>query len=219
MSSASEPERIRTRLYLISPPVIDLDAFAAQFEEALAGGDVACFQLRLKDRPEAEVRAATLRLKPIAEAADVAFLLNDNVKLARELNTDGVHVGQEDMPYAEARSLLGADKIIGVTCKNSRHLAMEAADAGADYVAFGAFFPSSTKDATVKAETDLLEWWSSFVEVPTVAIGGITVENCAELVKAGADFLAVAAGVWQHPEGPKAAVAAFNRVIDQAMAT
>ena len=219
MQEPSDTALVRTRLYLISPPVIDLDVFEAAFKEALEGGDVACFQLRLKDRPAAEIEAAVRRLMPIAVAADVAFILNDDVPLARDLGVDGVHIGQEDMPYREARGLLGPDAIIGVTCKNSRHLAIEAADSGADYVAFGAFFPSSTKANTVKAEPELLEWWAETTLVPSVAIGGITVENAATLVNSGADFLAVSAGVWEFEKGPKEAVAAFNREIDKALAT
>ena len=218
MGTTPEEERERPRLYLISPAVIELDAFEAAFRDALSGGDVACFQLRLKDRPAEEVIAATKRLLPIAEAADVAFLLNDDVDLAKELHVDGVHVGQDDMPYKQARAILGPDAIVGVTCKNSKHLAMVAGEEGADYVAFGAFFPSSTKADTVKAEPGLLTWWSETTLIPSVAIGGITAENAGVLLESGADFLAVAGGVWDYKDGPKEAVAAFNRVIDKAVA-
>ena len=147
---------------------------------------------------------------PVTQAAGVAFLLNDRPDLAAELGADGVHIGQEDMPYGRARALLGNSAIVGVTCHDSRHLAIEAAETGADYVAFGAFFPTLTKDPKAKAEIDLLRWWSELMTVPCVAIGGITVENAAPLIEASADFLAVSAGVWSHPDGPAAAVRRFN---------
>ena len=139
--------------------------------------------------------------------------MNDRPDLAAELGCDGVHVGQEDVAYKEARRIVGPDAIVGVTCHNSRHLAMVAAEQGADYVAFGAFYPTGTKDPKARAEPEILQWWSELMEVPCVAIGGITVENCAPLVEAGADFLAVVAGVWDHKDGPAAAVRAFNEVI------
>ena len=127
-----------------------------------------------------------------------------------KLDCDGVHVGQEDMSCAEARRIVGPDRQVGVTAKASRHLAMEAAEAGADYVAFGAFFPSATKTVTTPADLEIVEWWSGLMEIPCVAIGGITVENAAPVIAAGADFLAVAGGVWNHQDGPEAAVRAFN---------
>jgi thiamine-phosphate pyrophosphorylase len=182
-------------------------------EAALSGGDVACLQLRLKEASDDEIRRATELLMPIAHAHDVAFLINDRPDLAAELGADGAHVGQEDTPYDKARDILGPDAIVGVTCHASRHLAMVAGERGADYVAFGAFFPTTTKSPKASAAPEILSWWSSLFEVPCVAIGGITVDNCAELVEAGADFLAVSAGVWNYAEGPAAAVAAFNKVI------
>lgn len=205
------------RLYLITPPVLEPAAFAETLKAALGGGDVACLQLRLKDgaatAPDNAFRRAAEALLPVCHAHDVALLINDRPDLAIKLGADGVHVGQDDVPYAEARRILGPDRIVGVTCHDSRHLAMEAAEAGADYVAFGAFFPTGTKEPKTRATPDLIAWWAGLMEVPCVAIGGITVENCPALVEAGADFLAVSAGVWQHPEGPAAAVAAFNRAI------
>jgi thiamine-phosphate pyrophosphorylase len=184
--------------------------------QALDGGDVASLQLRLKDVSDDEILRAGERLMRIAQAHDVAFIVNDRPDLARKLGADGVHVGQEDTPYAEARALLGPDKIIGVTCQASRHLAMEAAEAGADYVAFGAFYPTSTKEAKTRAEPEILTWWQEIMEAPCVAIGGITVANAQPLVEAGADFLAVASGVWEHAAGPDAAVRAFNQIFDAA---
>lgn len=202
----------RCRLYLITPPKLDLKPFGETLKRAFDAGDVASLQLRLKDVPEEEIAKAVEVLMPIAQRADVAFILNDRPDLAKHLGCDGVHVGQEDTPYAEARALLGPDRIVGVTCHNSKHLAMEAAEAGADYVAFGAFFPTATKVPKATAELETLTWWTELMVVPCVAIGGITVENAPPLVEAGADFLAVSSGIWDYTDGPAAAVAAFNRL-------
>ena len=152
------------RLYLVSPPKLSAANFAGPLEEALGGGDVASFQLRLKDVSDDEIRRATDALRPIVQAAGAAFILNDRPDLAAELGCDGVHVGQDDAPYAEARRLL-PDGIVGVTCHDSRHLAMEAGEAGADYVAFGAFFPTATKDPKTRAEIELLQWWAEAMVV------------------------------------------------------
>jgi len=200
----------RCRLYLITPPKFELPAFAEVLKRALGAGDVASLQLRLKDAPEEDIARAVETLMPIAQKAGVAFILNDRPDLAKKNGCDGVHIGQEDASYAEARAIVGTDSIVGVTCHASRHLAMEAADAGADYVAFGAFFPTATKEAKSHADPNLLKWWSDLMVVPCVAIGGITVANAKPLVEAGADFLAVSSGVWEHPDGPEAAVKAFN---------
>ena len=202
------------RLYLITPPTIDdLAAFGRTLSQALDAGDVAALQLRLKDAPDGLIAAAVDVLFPIARSRDVALILNDRPDLAARLGCDGVHVGQEDTPCAEARRIVGPDRIVGVTCHDSRHLAMEAAEAGADYVAFGAFFATATKDAPTRAEPEILTVWQETMQVPCVAIGGITVDNCRTLVAAGADFIAVSAGVWSHAQGPAAAVAAFNAEI------
>ncbi len=176
---------------------------------------MACFQLRLKDQPKDFIRQACEELMPLVQSNDVAFLVNDDPEIAAEMGADGVHVGQEDTPYKQARNIVGEEAIVGVTCHNSRHLAMVAAEAGADYVAFGAFYPTQTKTPKTTAELDLLQWWSALAETPVVAIGGITVDNAAPLVKSGADFLAVSGGVWNHPEGPEKAVQELNSVIDQ----
>ncbi|MBU6442441.1 MAG: thiamine phosphate synthase [Alphaproteobacteria bacterium] len=201
------------RLYLITPPTLEARAFADVLARALDAGDVACLQLRLKAVSDDDIRRTAEILMPVAQSRDVAFLMNDRPDLAAELSCDGVHIGQEDASYAEARKLVGPDRIVGVTCHDSRHLAMEAAEAGADYVAFGAFFPTVTKAAKTRAEPELLRWWAEMMVVPCVAIGGITVENAAVLVEAGADFLAVSSGVWNHPDGPAAAVKAFNKLM------
>jgi len=177
---------------------------------ALGAGDVASLQLRLKDVSDDDIRRATEVLMPIAQAREVAFIINDRPDLAAEMKADGVHIGQEDSKYRDARAAVGPNAIVGVTCHDSRHLAIDAAEAGADYVAFGAFFPTTTKEPKSHAEIELLAWWSEMMVIPQVAIGGITVENAKPLVEAGADFLAVSAGVWSHPDGPAAAVKAFN---------
>jgi thiamine-phosphate pyrophosphorylase len=199
----------KCRLYLISPPTLSAAKFLDPLNEALAGGDVACFQLRLKDLSDGEIRRIVDTLRPVVQSAGAAFILNDRPDLAAELGCDGVHVGQEDAPYAKARAAL-PNGIVGVTCHDSRHLAMDAGEAGADYVAFGAFFPTQTKDAKTTADIELLRWWSEMMTVPVVAIGGITLANAPALVEAGADFLAVSAGVWDHADGPKNAVRGFN---------
>jgi thiamine-phosphate pyrophosphorylase len=200
------------RLYLITPPKLEPRVFSEDLKHALDGGDVACLQLRLKDVSDEEIARATEVLMPIAQRADAAFILNDRPDLAAHLGCDGVHIGQEDASYAEARALMGRERIVGVTCHNSRDLAFEAGEAGADYVAFGAFFATSTKEPKTQADVELLEWWARYMTVPVVAIGGITVDNAQPLIDAGADFLAVSAGVWNHPQGPAAAVRAFNRL-------
>jgi thiamine-phosphate pyrophosphorylase len=189
---------------------LDARVFAETLECVLAAGDVATLQLRLKDVTDDEIRRAAELLMPVAQQAGVAFLLNDRPDLATELGADGVHIGQEDKPYREARALVGGGAIIGVTCHDSRHLAIEAAEAGADYVAFGAFFPTATKEPKTVADIELLRWWAETMVVPVVAIGGITVANAPALVEAGADFLAVSGGVWEHGDGPQEAVRAFN---------
>lgn len=206
----------RTRLYLLTPPQIDPKAFAQTLAQALDGGDVACVQLRLKDVSDDAIRAAAEALLPVCHAHDVPLLINDHPNLAKETGADGAHLGQKDTPYAQARQLLGNDAILGVTCHDSRDLAVEAAFAGADYVAFGAFHPTPTKETHHRPDPEILEWWRQTTTVPCVAIGGITLENCAPLVTAGADFLAVLRAVWDHEGGPGKAVQAFNRAIDDA---
>ena len=205
------------RLYLIPPQRLDPLVFRDSLAAALDAGDVACLQLRLKDASEDRIARATDILMPIAAARDVAFLLNDNAALAAKLGCDGAHLGQADGNHAEARRLL-AGRILGITCHASRHLAMEAGELGADYVAFGAFFPTETKETIHRASPDILAWWHEMFEIPSVAIGGITAANCAPLVQAGADFLAVVGAVWNHPEGPAQGVRAMNAAIASASA-
>ena len=203
------------RLYLVTPPAIAPSLFADELAAALDAGDVACVQLRLKDVDDDAVRHAIDALRPTVQDRGVALILNDRPDLAAETGCDGAHIGQTDASYARARELLGADAIVGVTCHDSRDLAITAAEQGADYVAFGAFFPSPTKDVQHVADPDVVSWWHETATVPCVAIGGITVGNCRPLVAAGADFLAVASGVWRHSAGAAAAVRAFNEIFRQ----
>jgi thiamine-phosphate pyrophosphorylase len=202
------------RLYLITPPRLDdLAGFGRTLAHALDAGDVAALQIRLKGVADDIVRAAVDALAPIAQARGVAVILNDRPDLAAALGCDGVHIGQDDGSFAEARRLMGKDRMVGVTCHDSRHLAMEASEAGADYVAFGAFFPTETKEAIGHPEPEILTIWQEIMQVPCVAIGGVKVENAAILAAAGADFLAVSSGVWSYGEGPAAAVTALNAEI------
>ncbi len=206
-------------LYLITPPAIgDLAAFGRALGEALQGGDVGALQLRLKGAADEIVEAATHMIRPILASRGVPLILNDRPDLAARFGCDGVHIGQDDAPYAEARRIVGPDRIVGVTCHDSRHLAMDASEAGADYVAFGAFFPTATKDAKTHADIEVLEIWQESMLTPCVAIGGITPANCGPLVAAGADFIAASAAVWTHLDGPRAAVAAFNEAIAAGLA-
>jgi thiamine-phosphate pyrophosphorylase len=202
-------------LYLVSPPRIAAAAFAGQLEQALAAGGVGAFQLRLKEADDGQILEAAGELLPVCRAHDVAFILNDRPDLARACGADGVHLGQEDMSIAEARAIIGTDCVIGVSCHASRDMGIDAAEAGADYVAFGAFYPTTSKPQE-KIEKwgvptpELLRWWSTYTVIPCVAIGGITPGNCAPLVAAGADFIAAITSVWDHAQGPGAAVAAFT---------
>lgn len=201
------------RLYLITPPALEPESFAPLLQEALEAGDVACLQLRLKDVPDDDIRRAAEVLMPVCHAYDVAFIVNDRPDLAAELGADGVHIGDEDGAYQDARVTVGTDVIVGVSCYDSRQKAIDAGDAGADYIAFGAFFPTTTKIPKSRPEPEILEFWSRMTTVPCVAIGGITADNCGPLVAAGTDFLAVVNGVWGHPDGPGAAVKAFAEAI------
>ncbi len=213
----------RCRLYLVTPPAFAPKVFADQLRAALSGGDVASVQLRLKEGAEGRVldseivRAAEI-LMPIVHEAGAAFLINDRADIAKVVGADGVHLGQSDGSLAEARAMLGPDASIGVTCHASRHLTFEAGDGGADYVAFGAFFPTTTKKTEHRAEPEILTWWADLAEIPCIAIGGITPENAGALAKAGAHFVAASSAVWDHPDGPEAAVREFNRVLEDAAA-
>jgi len=198
------------QLYLISPQHVS-GAFPDRLKAALAGGPVAAFQLRVKDVDQHELARLAAPLQRICADADVAFIVNDSVSLAKRLDADGVHLGQSDGNAREARAILGPSKQIGVTCHASRHLAMEAGEAGADYVAFGAFYQTLTKPSEHRPDPAMLSWWASLFEIPCVAIGGITPDNAAPLVAAGADFIAVCHAVWgkDDPAGEVAKFAAL----------
>lgn len=214
-AAMTDPERLPTRLYLISPLAVggDFPERLARAIDAAAGtpAEVAAFQFRVKGLDEHEAARLAEPLRQICADRDVAFIVNDSISLAKRLGADGVHLGQEDGSVAEARDRLGRDAQIGVTCHDSRHLAMDAGEAGADYVAFGAFHPTTTKQVDHHAEPEILAWWQSIFEIPCVAIGGITPDNCRELADAGADFLAVSGAVWNGDE--VAAMAAFAKAL------
>lgn len=203
---------IACQIYLISPTDVGGD-FPEKLRAALSGGPVAAFQFRVKNVEREAAAALAAPLKAICDEFDVAFIVNDDVALAKQLAADGVHLGQGDEPIKAARALLGDQVQIGITCHDSRHLAMEAGEGGADYVAFGAFFPTTTKETQFRPEPEILQWWSRWMEIPCVAIGGISPQNCRPLISAGADFLAVSSAVWNDLRGPGAAVAEFAEII------
>ena len=200
------------QLYLISPLDVGGD-FPTRLDQAFDGGPVAAFQFRVKDVDQHEAARLAEPLQRLCADRDVAFIVNDDMALAKRIGADGVHLGQGDGDPREARAVLGPTAQIGVTCHDSRHLAMEAGDAGADYVAFGAFFPTTTKETRHRPDPSILSWWAALFELPSVAIGGITPANGRVLVDAGADFLAVCSAVWNHADGPAAAVNAFEDVL------
>jgi len=206
------------RLYLISPPVIDLAAFIPRVKEAFNGGDIASFQLRLKGADDADILKAAEALLPICRDHGAAFIMNDRPDLAVKAGADGVHIGQDDGSLKAARAIVGDGMVIGVSCHDSRHLAMIAGEQGADYMAFGAFYPTTSKNPESLKRwgtptPDILTWWQEYMVLPCVAIGGINPQNCAGLAKAGADFVAVITAVWNHPEGPGKAVEEFNVIL------
>jgi thiamine-phosphate pyrophosphorylase len=200
------------QLYLVSPPAID-DGFADRLAAALDAGKIGAFQLRLKGIDDHAIARLGEPLLRICADRDVAFIVNDSIGLAKRLGADGVHLGQEDGDPRDARAQLGSKAQIGVTCHDSRHLAMEAGEAGADYVAFGAFYPTTTKEVRHRPDPSILGWWTTLFEPPCVAIGGITAANAAPLIAAGADFLAVSGAVWNHPDGAAAGVSAFAELL------
>lgn len=202
----------RCQLYLISPPDLG-DDFPDRLARALDAGPVAAFQLRMKDADDAAIVAMAEQLMPICAERECAFVLNDRADLAAQLGADGVHLGRSDGSIKEARALLGKDVQIGATCHDSRHFAMEAGEMGADYVAFGAFYETQTKETDHRPEPEILTWWSNMFVLPCVAIGGITAGNAAPLIEAGADFIAVSSAVWNHPDGEAAGVRDFVAVL------
>lgn len=207
------PPEENCRLYIITPEKFDFSRFPDLLAQALDAGDCAAVQLRLKNETDDTWKRAIDALRPVTQARNVAFLLNDRADLVVPTGCDGAHVGQEDMAAKQARTLMGPDLMLGVTCKSSRDLAMQAGEDGADYVAFGAFYPSNSKEVKNLADPEILRWWSQMMELPCCAIGGITADNLSPLVQAGADFLAIIGGVWNHPDGPAAGVRAINQAI------
>jgi thiamine-phosphate pyrophosphorylase len=202
-----------TKLYLISPANINVDEFALSLEEVISTGLVACFQLRLKNKKDEYIIEISKILKPICHKYDVPFILNDRLDLADKVKADGVHLGEDDGSILDARKLLGPKAIIGASCYNSKHQAMKAAEEGADYVAFGAFFDTKTKDPKTQAKITIIKDWVLISNIPCVAIGGIDASNCQELVDAGADFLAVVGSIWNSNNNPKNAVKTFKSIL------
>ncbi len=201
------------QIYLITPPAItDMSRFLSELEEALSAGPVACLQIRLKNLEDSAIIQAANAISPICRDHNTAVIINDRPDLAKTCGADGVHIGQDDMDYFSSRELLGEDAIIGVTCHNSKELAFEAASAGANYVAFGAFFETETKAPKTRADKEILTWWEQAIVTPCVAIGGINPDNAKEIIQAGADFIAVSSGVWNYPDGPAAAVKRLHQL-------
>ncbi len=202
-----------TKLYLISPPNINVNEFIFSLDDVLNTGLVSCFQLRLKNVKDEDIIESSKALKPICNKYHVPFILNDRLDLVNKVEADGVHLGEDDDSILEARKLLGPKAIIGASCYNSKHLAMKAAEEGADYVAFGAFFATITKDPKTKADINIIKDWTLISNIPCVAIGGINSSNCKELVDAGADFIAVVGSIWNKNDDPKSAVNKFKSII------
>lgn len=208
---ASKPASENCKLYILTPAQIEPVSFAETLQRTIDAAPeiVGAVQLRLKDVEDDDFMRAAEALVPICHGFDIPLIINDRPEIALDSGADGVHVGQDDTSYDRCYQMLGDDAIIGVTCHASRDLAIEAGEKGADYVAFGAFFPSNSKETKHHADTDLLEFWSSMTVIPCVAIGGITADNCAPLVESGADYLAVIGSIWNHKDGPEAGVRAF----------
>ena len=202
-----------TKLYLISPPNININEFIFSLDNVLNTGLVSCFQLRLKNVKDEDIIESAKALKPICNKYHVPFILNDRLDLVNKVEADGVHLGEDDGSILEARKLLGPKAIIGASCYNSKHLAMEAAEEGADYVAFGAFFDTITKDPKTKADMNIIKDWTLISNIPCVAIGGINSSNCKELVDVGVDFIAVVGSIWNKNDDPKSAVNKFKSII------
>ena len=205
------------RLYLITPSEFELQAFADQLKQAFSGGDIACLQLRMKTASDGEILKAAKVLMPICHENGATFIINDKAHLVAETNADGLHIGMDDISVIEARRIIGEDKVIGVSCYGDSDRAMEVGEQGADYVAFGQFYETKTKPPRGRPKPEILNWWSSLSVLPCVAIGGIKPDNCAPLVKAGADFIAVVTGVWEHPGGAKETVKEYNEAIRLAL--
>ncbi len=217
-----KPDSPNCQIYIITPPQLVPEEFVQHMERALDAGTVASFQLRLETDDMDAWRHATEVLMPVAAARDVAFIINDHVDIAKEMGADGAHVGIHDMQVKAARQLLGPDKILGATCMDSKHLAMTAAEQGANYVSFGPFFtsrspyyPKENYAPKYMVSPNILTWWSTLMEIPCIAAGGIKPQNCAELVKAGADFICASTSIWEYPGGAAAAIKDFHREMEE----
>ncbi len=211
-----------TKLYLISPPRFELSDFRKELELAFKGGEIPVFQLRMKSESKEgaltepadnnEIKKAVRELKGLCNDNNCLFILNDEVSLAAELNCDGVHVGVDDMSVVDARKIMGEGKFIGASCYASVDKAFTAGEQGTDYVAFGVFYDTQTKAAKGRAKPELIEFWSKYTVLPSVAIGGIKINNAKPIIDAGADFIAVVTGVWDHEKGADSAVKEFNEL-------
>ncbi|CAK7192816.1 Thiamine-phosphate synthase [Commensalibacter sp. Nvir] len=204
-------------LYLLTPPSVDPFLFKEKLSRALDTGPIAAVQLRLKQATDDDIARAIEVLQPIVQSRNIAFILNDRPDLAKKYGCDGAHIGMDDMDINTARAILGNDLQLGVSCYDSKDLAMKAGEQGADYIAFGAFFPSVSKHTEVRAPVELLKWWTELMELPVVAIGGINAQNCIPLVKAGADFISVINAVWNHPDGVEVGVKSLLKSIQHAL--
>ncbi|HHL43312.1 MAG TPA: thiamine phosphate synthase [Hellea balneolensis] len=195
------------QIYLITPPSIgDIQAFSRILQTTLAAAPIACLQIRIKDRAPEDIINLATEIVPICHAHETLVIMNDDPHLVAPCQADGVHLGQSDMDIKNAQQLLEDDAIIGITCHNSTSLAIEAAMSDADYVAFGSFFESATKPEARPADLEILQWWRHTTIIPSVAIGGITVDNAEAIIKAGADYIALSSGVWDYAKGPAEAV-------------
>jgi len=201
------------QIYLISPPEIELAKFAQSLELSLKTGLIPAFQLRLKNYETPQLKKISQELKKICDDHNCLFILNDYFDIAMEIGASGVHVGADDEKIAKIRLKAPENFLIGASCYDSRHLAMEAGEQGANYISFGAFFESPTKISRGKPTLEILEWANEMLNLSIVAIGGINADNCQKLVKSGADFLAVISYIWQHPSGPQFAIQHLHQQI------
>ena len=204
-----------SKIYLISPPQFELADFSQQLQEVIADPNIGAFQLRLKDVALPYIIKATKLLLPICHDHGVPFFINDHYELARDYNIDGIHIGQSDAKFLALKKEFGTDKIIGVSCQNSKHLAMVAAEQGADYVSFGAFFPTKTKKNTEKPSIDILDWWLKYTTTPCAAIGGINITNITKVVKTKVDFICMISAIWNHHISPKAAMSEIAQILQK----
>ncbi len=202
-----------TKIYLITPPKIDENFFFTSLENVLSTKIVSCLQIRLKNVEDKNIIEICKIVRPICDNYKIPLIINDRLDLVKKCDADGVHLGQEDGSIKDARKYLGSNFIIGASCYNSKHIAMEAAENGADYVAFGAFFESKTKVPKVKVKKNIIEDWNFISNIPCVAIGGITPTNCKDLIKAGADHLAVIGSIWNSDKSPEKAIMDFKKIL------